>query len=288
MSRFAYGPVWIAAEVGINHNGDLATALELITEAARAGADAVKFQVGDPTLYVNRDRWSVPRETPWGVIPYIEYRKRMELSDADLAACKLHAQGLGLEWFASPLDITAVPRLERLGVQVHKMASPMLTNAALLRSLRETGKPVIVSSGMSTLQEIDRAVASLGPGQVAALLHCTSAYPCPPELCNLRMIPTLQARYPNTPIGYSGHETGLTETFGAVALGARVVERHLTLSRAMWGSDHAASLEPHGLQSLVRGIRTMEHALGDGQKRVYDAERVNMGKFRAPTPEAAA
>jgi N-acetylneuraminate synthase len=269
-------PVFVVAEVGINHNGSVETAKQLVAAAAGAGCDAVKFQVGDPEAYVTRDRWDQPRETPWGTLRYIDYRKRLEFDDAALAELCDYAAGLGVEWFASPLDVGAVARLGSLGVRRFKIASPMLTDAALLAAVRATGKPAILSTGMSTLAQVDAAVARLEP---AAVMHCTSAYPCPPELVNLRVIPALRARY-GLPVGYSGHEVGLATTVAAVALGAELVERHITLSRAMWGSDQAASVEPEGFRRLVRDIRTVERALGDGTKRVYAEESVNAAKFR--------
>lgn len=268
--------VWVIAEIGINHNGSVVTARELIDAAAAAGCDAVKFQVGDPERYVSRSMWDQPRETPWGVLRYIDYRKRLELDDAGLRVLKVHAESIGLEWFASPLDVSAVARLERLDCPRYKIASPMLTNRALLDAVRATGKPTILSTGMSLLQWIDEAVDRLDPD---ALMHCTSAYPCPPEEINLRAIPLLAERY-ELPVGYSGHEVGLATTVAAVALGAQLVERHITLSRAMWGSDQAASVEPEGFRRLVRDIRTVELALGDGIKRVYPSEAANAEKFR--------
>ena len=271
--------VFVVAEIGINHNGSIETARELIEAAAKNGADAVKFQVGNPDVYVKAEHWDVPRETPWGIIPYIEYRKRMEFLSHELYDLRTHAERLGMEWFASPLDVDAVAVLETLGVLCYKVASPMVTDAELLAAVKATGKPVLLSSGMTTATQLDQAVSRLDYHNLA-VLHCTSEYPCPPEHTNLLMIPCLQKLYPGRPIGYSGHETGIPQSVAAVALGARIVERHLTLSRAMWGSDHAASLEPEGLRKMVGYIRTVEKALGDGFKRVYPGERANMAKFR--------
>ena len=272
--------VFVVAEIGINHNGDPDIAFRLQSEAKNAGADAVKYQVGHPRLYVNRKAWYKPRQLEGGkVVPYIKYRERMELADDVLAELKGHAESLGLVWFASPLDVPAVDRLARLDVAAYKVASPMVTNAPLLQRIARETKPTLCSTGMSTLAEIDHAVTALGWNRVA-LLHCTSEYPCPPAHCNLRMISTLQERFPGRPVGYSGHEIGIPESIAAVSLGARIIERHLTLSRAMWGSDHAASLEPEALRRLVGYIRTVEEALGDGEKITYDGETVNAAKFR--------
>jgi N-acetylneuraminate synthase len=185
----------------------------------------------------------------------------------------------GLSWFASPWDEPSVDFLEDINVVAHKVASASLTDLGLLRALAATGKPVILSTGMSTLAQIDRAVETLGTENLI-ILHATSTYPLPPEEANLRMIPVLRDRYLGVPVGYSGHETGLQISLAAVALGAVMVERHITLDRAMWGSDHAASLEPTGLEHLVRDIRVIEEAMGDGMKRVFPGEEAPLLKLR--------
>lgn len=272
--------VFVIAEIGINHNGDVWRAMDLQRAAAAAGADAVKYQVGDPEQYVRREKWDTPRELQDGtIVPYIEYRKGIELSDDALETLQGHARRLGLEWFASPLDSSAVPRLEDMAVPCYKIASPMVTDIELLRAVADTGEPVLCSSGMTTLDQLDAAVNALGYTNTA-ILHCTSEYPCPPEHNNLRMIETLKAQYPGRPIGYSGHELGIPQSVAAVAMGAQIIERHLTLSRADWGSDHSASLEPRAFDRMVGYIRTVETAMGDGVKRIYDGERINEAKFR--------
>ena len=272
--------VFVIAEIGINHNGNVTIAHELQAAAAKAGANAVKYQVGDPWKYVNQSEWDRPRVLEDGtVVPYIEYRQGMELSQNELTRLKEHANGLGMEWFASPLDADSVGRLVDIGVPAFKVASPKVTDLELLVEIAQHGLPTLCSSGMSTPEQLDKAVALLGWYNVA-VLHCTSEYPCPPAHNNLRMIETLRKRYPGRPVGYSGHEIGIPESLAAVALGARIVERHVTLSRAMWGSDHAASLEPEGLRRLVGYIRTVEEALGDGRKVIHEGELVNARKFR--------
>ncbi|WP_055575389.1 N-acetylneuraminate synthase family protein, partial [Streptomyces albus] len=185
----------------------------------------------------------------------------------------------GIDWFASPWDEEAVAFLEKFDVPAHKVASASLTDDDLLRALRATGRTVILSTGMSTPKQIRHAVEVLGSENIV-LCHATSTYPAKAEELNLRVINTLQEEYPNVPIGYSGHETGLQTTLAAVALGAVFVERHITLDRAMWGSDQAASVEPQGLTRLVRDIRTIEESLGDGVKKVYDSELAPMRKLR--------
>ncbi|MBT2483393.1 MULTISPECIES: N-acetylneuraminate synthase family protein [unclassified Microbacterium] len=272
-------PAYVIAEIGLNHNGDVDIAKRLIDVAARAGADAVKFQKRTPEISTPEHMRDVPRETPWGTMTYLEYRRRVEFGRDEYVEIGDHATMLGLDWFASPWDVPSVAFLEDLNVVAHKVASASLTDTDLLVALRETGKPVILSTGMSTIEQIDRALDTLGTDRVV-LMHATSTYPLEPEEANLRVIATLRDRYAGIPVGYSGHERGLQISLAAVAIGAVAVERHITLDRTMWGSDHAASLEPAGLEHLVRDIRVIESALGDGVKRVFDSERAPMAKLR--------
>lgn len=272
-------PTYVIAEIGLNHNGDVDIAKRLIDVAAEAGADAVKFQKRTPELATPEHMRDIPRETPWGTMTYLDYRRRVEFGRDEYIEVSDHALLRGLEWFASPWDEPSVAFLEDLGVACHKVASASLTDHSLLAALRDTGKPVLLSTGMSTIEQIDAAVEVLGTEKLV-LLHATSTYPMEPEEANLRMIPALRDRFPGVPVGYSGHERGLQVSLAAVALGAVAVERHITLDRTMWGSDHAASLEPAGLQHLVRDIRIIESALGDGVKRVYPGELAPMAKLR--------
>ncbi|MEU3402756.1 N-acetylneuraminate synthase family protein [Streptomyces sp. NPDC006670] len=272
-------PTYVIGEIGINHNGELANALALVDAAADAGCDAVKFQKRTPEICTPRDQWDIERDTPWGRMTYIDYRHRVEFGEDEYRAIDEHCAKRGIDWFASPWDTEAVTFLEKFDVPAHKVASASLTDDELLLALRATGKTVILSTGMSTPQQIRHAVEVLGSENIV-LLHATSTYPAKAEELNLRVINSLEAAYPNVPIGYSGHETGLQTTVAAVAMGACAVERHITLDRAMWGSDQAASVEPGGLARLVRDIRTIETALGDGVKRVYDSELAPMKKLR--------
>jgi N-acetylneuraminate synthase len=272
-------PAYVIAEIGLNHNGDVDLAKRLIDVAADAGADAVKFQKRTPEIATPSHMRDIPRETPWGTMSYLEYRYRVEFDRDQYIEISDHAMLRGLEWFASPWDEPSVAFLEDLGVHAHKVASASLTDHALLRALRDTGKTVILSTGMSTIDEIDDAVEVIGTERLL-LMHATSTYPMEPGEANLRMIPALRDRFPGVPVGYSGHERGLQISLAAVALGAVAVERHITLDRTMWGSDHAASLEPTGLQHLVRDIRVIESALGDGVKRVYESELAPKAKLR--------
>jgi len=264
-------PVYIIAEIGINHHGEMDIAKQLIDEAVRAGCDAVKFQKRTPELCVPRDQWDKERDTPWGRMTYIEYKKRIEFGEAEYAAIDEYCKGKGIDWFASCWDQPSVDFIEKFNPVLYKMASASLTDIELLRKVQSTGKPIMISTGMSTAEEIEETIKALGTNNLL-IAHSTSAYPCKPEELNLRMIQTLRIAYPECPVGYSGHETGLATTETTIALGSNFVERHFTLDRAMWGTDHAASVEPEGFRRLVRNIREIETALGDGVKRLYESE----------------
>ena len=272
-------PVYVIAEIGLNHNGEVEIAKRLIDVAAEAGAQAVKFQKRTPLISTPEHMRSVPRETPWGTMTYLEYRYRVEFDRDQYIEIGDYANLQGLDWFASPWDVPSLDFLEDLNVVAHKVASASVTDLELLQAMAATGKPVILSTGMSTIDQIDAAVEVFDPEQLI-ILHATSTYPLAPEDANLRMISTLGSRYSGIPIGYSGHERGLQISLAAVALGATVVERHITLDRTMWGSDQAASLEPTGLEHLIRDIRIIEDALGDGVKRIYPSEIPSLEKLR--------
>lgn len=272
-------PVYVIAEIGINHNGSLDIAKKLIDEAVTAGCDAVKFQKRTPELCTPKDQWHLERDTPWGRMTYINYRHMIELGFDEYEAIDVYCKEKGIDWFVSCWDEVAVDFMEQFNPGVYKFASASLTDHDLIARVKRTGKPYILSTGMSTMEEIQDAIDKFGTDNLM-VAHSTSAYPCPPHELNLRMVGTLMDMYPGTPIGYSGHETGLATTVAAVALGACFVERHFTLDRAMWGSDHAASVEPQGMQKLVRDIRDVEQAFGDGIKRVYDSELGAMKRLR--------
>lgn len=272
-------PVYVIAEIGINHNGSLDIARKLIDEAVIAGCDAVKFQKRTPELCTPKDQWHLERDTPWGRMSYINYRHMIELGFDEYSAIDAYCLEKGIDWFVSCWDEVAVDFMEQFNPGVYKFASASLTDHDLIARVKRTGHPYILSTGMSTMEEIRDAIDKFGTDNLM-IAHSTSAYPCPPPELNLRMIETLMDLYPDTPIGYSGHETGLATTVAAVALGACFVERHFTLDRAMWGSDHAASVEPQGMQKLVRDIRDVEQALGDGIKRVYESEMGAMKRLR--------
>ena len=272
-------PVFIIAEIGINHNGSLALAKKLIDGAVFAGCDAVKFQKRTPEMCVPYDQWYIERETPWGRMSYIDYKHKIEFGEAEFAEIDAYCRQRGILWFASCWDEPSVEFIEQFDPPLYKAASASLTDLGLLRLMQETGKPLMLSTGMSTMKEIETAVASLDPDDLL-IAHSTSAYPCPLEEINLRMIQTIAEQFPDIPVGYSGHEVGLAPTWAAIALGATFIERHITLDRAMWGSDQAASVEVVGLHRLARNIRDIETALGDGVKRVYPGELSALRKLR--------
>ncbi|GAC1561497.1 MAG: hypothetical protein NVS3B13_32020 [Mucilaginibacter sp.] len=276
-------PCYIIAEIGINHNGSRDIAKQLIDEAVAAKATAVKFQKRTPEICVPKDQWEIMRDTPWGKMSYIDYKRKTEFGIVEYATIDQYCKKVGIDWFVSTWDVEAVDFMEQFDTPMYKLASASLTDFPLIKKILLTGKPLMLSTGMSTTKEIEDAVnlvRAFDKNYPLFIAHSTSAYPCKPEELNLKMIQTLGAKYPGVPIGYSGHETGLATTVAAVSLGATFVERHFTLDRAMWGSDHAASVEPQGFTRLVRDIRDVEIATGDGIKRVYESELGPMKRLR--------
>ncbi len=271
-------PVYIIGEIGLNHNGSLEIAKKLIDLAALAGCDAVKFQKRTPELCVPDEYKNVMRETPWGTMTYLEYRKRVEFGEKEYGEIDRYCKKKKVAWFASCWDAPSVDFIEKFSPIAYKVASASITDTSLIEHTAATGRPILMSSGMSTMEEI-RHCASLIPLENLLVMHATSTYPCIPKEINLKMIPVLKKEF-KCPIGYSGHEIGLQISLAAVVMGACMIERHITLDRAMWGSDHAASLEPNGLMKLVRDIRIIEEAMGDGVKVVYKSEMPIREKLR--------
>jgi N-acetylneuraminate synthase len=270
-------PCFVVAEIGINHNGDLGIARRLIDAAAQAGCDAVKFQKRTVEVVYSPEELARPRESPFGVTNG-ELKRGLELTQEGYAEIDRHCRQRNLRWFASCWDEASVDFVAAFDPPCYKIASASLTDDRLLRHHRRYGRPLILSTGMSTLEQVDHAVEVLGTEDLI-LLHCTSTYPAAPEELNLRSIGTLAARY-GVPVGYSGHEVGLAPSLAAVALGACMIERHITLDRAMWGSDQAASVEPQGFARLLKDLRAVETALGDGKKRLWPSEIPVMQKLR--------
>jgi len=271
-------PCFIIGEIGINHNGDINLAKKLIDVAEAAGCNAVKFQKRTPELCVPKAQRSVMRETPWGYISYMEYREKVEFGREQYEVIDSFCREHGILWFASAWDEPSVDFMEKFHVPWFKLASATLTDDNLLKHTRSTGKPILLSTGMSSLEEIDHAVEVLGTKDLI-LLHAVSTYPAYYEELNLKAIPALRERY-KVPVGYSGHETGIASSVAAVALGACCVERHITTDRALWGSDHAASLESSGLTRMCRDIRLIETSFGDGQKKVIEREKPIIARLR--------
>jgi N-acetylneuraminate synthase len=271
-------PTFVIAEIGINHNGDLKIAKRLIDVAVMAGCDAVKFQKRTPEKAVPLEYQKVMRETPWGIMSYLEYRQKVELGYEEFAEINHYCEEKNILWFASCWDEDSVDFIKQFSPPCYKVASATLTDSDLLNKLKRIGNPILLSTGMSTIEEIETAIDLLGTENLL-LAHSTSTYPCPSEELNLRVILTLKSKF-DCPIGYSGHEVGLQTTLAAVTMGAKFIERHITLDRAMWGSDQAASIEPWGLMRLVRDIRVIEKAMGDGKKRVYESEMKARNKLR--------
>ena len=270
-------PCYVIAEVGINHNGDIDLAKRLISVAVAAGCDAVKFQKRTVDIVYTEKELATPRPNPFGETNG-DLKRGLEFGEEDFAEISSFCKQVKIDWFVSPWDEKSVDFMEPFNMPVYKVASASLTDDNLLRHIRKTGKPVIASTGMSTYAEIDHAVEVLGKKDLI-LMHTTSTYPAKYEQLNLRAIPEMAKRY-GVPVGYSGHETGIPTSVAASVLGACCVERHITMDRAMWGSDQAASLEPNGISRLVRDIRLCEQSMGDGVKRVYEEEIPVMKKLR--------
>lgn len=271
-------PTYIVAEIGVNHNGNLEIAKKMIDAAVHAGVDAVKFQKRTPEVSTPLEQQMQMRETPWGYITYLEYRRKVEFGEAEYCEIDRYCKKRDIHWYASVWDEPSVDFLERFHTPAYKIPSAALTDHNLLRHLCKTGKPLILSTGMSTIEQIKVAVDVLGSEDLI-ITHATSTYPCDSTELNLRMIGTLRETFP-CPIGYSGHEVGLVTSVVAVALGACMVERHLTLDRATWGNDQSASVEPGGFERLVKYIRVTEAALGDGVKKVYESEMSSLNRLR--------
>lgn len=270
-------PCYVVAEIGINHNGDVEIAKQLINLAVSCGCDAVKFQKRTVDIVYSAEELARPRESPFGTTNG-DLKRGLEFGLDEYREIDRFCAQRNIPWFASCWDEASVDFIEQFAPPCYKVASASLTDDALLRYTRATGRPVILATGMSTLEQIDHAVEVLGKEDLV-VLHATSTYPADYEELNLRAIPALSKRY-GIPVGYSGHETGLPSSIAALALGASLVERHVTLERAMWGSDHAASLGPGGLQKLVSQLRLVETALGDGVKRVLPREEPVIQKLR--------
>jgi N-acetylneuraminate synthase len=275
-------PTYMIAEIGINHNGDIDTAKKLIQESKNAGFDAVKFQKRTVEIVYSAEELQKPRPNFYGETNG-DLKRGLEFDEDDYTEIDAFCRELDIHWFASPWDVPSVEFLERFNVVAHKVASACMTDRSLLKVLNETGKPVFMSTGMSSLEQVDAAVKEIDNSRLI-LMHTVSVYPAKPEQLNLSWINTLKSRYPHLPVGYSGHEVGVSPSVIAVAkYGATCVERHVTLDRSMWGSDQSASLEPDGMKRVVGYIRSIPVVSGGGDKRVLDEEVPISAKLRRVT-----
>jgi N-acetylneuraminate synthase len=271
---------YIIAEIGINHNGDLNIAKRLIDIAALSGCDAVKFQKRNPDVCVPEHQKNVMRDTPWGTMTYLDYKYKVEFEKTEYDEIDSYCKEKGIAWSASPWDLDSLEFLNQYDLPFIKLPSAMLTNIPLIEACAKSGKKVILSTGMSTEEEIDEAINIIKHyTDNFAILHCNSTYPAPLNELNLSTITTLKDKY-NCEVGYSGHEFRIGTTVASVYLGATIIERHITLDRTMWGTDHLCSVEPQGLIKLVKGIRELEEAFGDGIIQVTESEKIIRNKLR--------
>ena len=274
-----YYNTFFIAEIGINHNGDINNALKLIESAKLAGCDAVKFQKRTPELAVPKKQWDVIRETPWGKIRYLDYKKKIEFGLKEFKIIDKFCKKIDIIWTASCWDVPSIDFIEKFRVKFHKLPSACLTDLSLLKKLKKTNKPIIISTGMSTEKQIQKAVDILSQKNLA-ILHCNSSYPAQNNELNLRYIERLKSKFKKSIIGYSGHEMNLSSSVAAVVLGAKIIERHITLDKTMWGTDQQASIEPLGFARLIKDVKTVEDSLGKPIKIVYPSEIKVMKKLR--------
>jgi len=268
--------IYIIGEIGINHNGELALAKKMIDMAIDSGCNAVKFQKREVEKVIPKDMWNVKKETPYGIVNYIEYKKGIELSKNDYITLKKYCDDKGIDFLASAWDLDSLEFIESLKPKFHKLASPMLRDKEFVNKISSYGREVLISTGMSTIEEIDDIVNIFKENNCPyTLLHCVSVYPCPDELLNLKAIETLRERY-KCNIGYSGHSSGIQDGIIACTLGARVIEKHITLDRSMFGSDQSSSIESTGLKRMIRDIRLLDTIYGSGDKTKLSNEELKV------------
>ena len=260
------------AEIGINHNGDIKNALKLIEASKLAGCDAVKFQKRTPKIATPKNSWNVMRDTPWGRMKYIDYKKKIEFGKKEYDIIDKFCKKIGMLWTASCWDVPSVKFIEKYNVKFHKVPSACITDIELLEALKKTKKPIIISTGMSSEKQINKAVKTLSQKNLS-ILHCNSSYPAQNHQLNLKYIQKLKMKFKKSVIGYSGHEMNLSSSVAAVVLGAKIIERHITLDKSMWGTDQQASIEPIGFARLIRDVRNVESSLGKPLKIIYPEEK---------------
>ncbi len=265
--------VFLIGEIGINHNGDVSIAKKIIKNAKLAGFDAVKFQKRNPDVCVPDSKKDTLKETPWGVMSYLDYKKKIELNFKQFKEIESYCKKIKIDWFVSCWDSDSVSFMKKFKVKYHKVASAMITNKKLLVEIAKQKKLTFISTGMSTYKDINIAVSIFKKHKCKyILMHSVSVYPCPDELLNLKMVKILKDKY-KTIVGYSGHESSVIPSLIAASLGACAIERHITLKRTMWGTDQSASLEFNGMRTLVDYIRRFEKSLGNGKKFIIAEEK---------------
>jgi len=269
---------FLIAEIGINHNGKISLAKKLIDLAVKTGFDAVKFQKRNPEITTpNKKKYDL-RDTPWGKISYLKYKKKLEFGRKEFDEINRYCKKKKIQWFASPWDIESNNFLDKYKLRYNKIASPMIKNKKLADHIASKKKYTFISTGMCEIEDIEEIVKIFNKRKCKfSLLHCVSTYPANDKDLNLKMIDTLRKKF-KVDIGYSGHEKSVSPTLAAVCLGATVIERHITLDRTMWGTDQAASLEEKGMKSLVDQIRKFEIALGDGKKKFLNEEKKKLSE----------
>jgi N-acetylneuraminate synthase len=278
-NKITKNQTFFIAEIGINHNGDIQNALKLIESSKLAGCDAVKFQKRTPKIATPKSSWDIMRETPWGRMKYIDYKKKIEFGKKEYDIIDKFCKKINILWTASCWDIPSVNFIEQYKVKFHKVPSACITDLDLLKELKKTNKPIIISTGMSTEKQIQKAVKIVSQKNLS-ILHCNSSYPAQNHQLNLKYIEKLKTTYKKSVIGYSGHEMNLSSSVAAVVLGAKIIERHITLDKSMWGTDQQASIEPIGFARLIRDVRNVENSLGKPIKIVYPEEKIIMSKLR--------
>ena len=280
MKKNNYKKPFLIAEIGINHNGSVQTAKKLIEVAKKYNFDSVKFQKRDPDISTPEGQKYKMRETPWGYITYLEYKKKIEFGFKEFNEIDKYCKKIGIMWFASSWDINSQNFLKKFKCKFNKIASSMLTNHELLEVVAKEKKHTFISTGMSNLKDIEIAIKIFKKFKCKfTLLHCVSTYPCREEDLNLNMILVLKKKF-KCPIGYSGHEPSVSPSIMAAMLGAEVIERHITLDRSMWGTDQSASLSPEGLKNLSNILSKIPEILGDGKKRFLSKEKLMLKKFK--------
>ncbi len=272
--------IFLIAEIGINHNGSVYLAKKLIMKAKEAGFDAVKFQKREPNICVPDEKKNEIRDTPWGKITYLNYKKKIEFGKKEFDQIERYCKKIKIKWFASAWDLKSQKFLNRYKSKVNKIASAMVTNVPFLVEVAKEKKKTYISTGMSELKDITKAVSIFRKYKCPfVIMHCVSTYPCPENTLNLNLIRTLKDKY-KCDVGYSGHESTVSPSILAWFLGATVIERHITLDRASWGTDQSASLGEEGIKELTSILSKTSKTLGDGIKRFSKEEREISKKFR--------